>query len=68
VTNPNSADPVLLETLARDSGRPLQAVENLYEQEYAALAEGARIPNFISLLALRRVRYQLLSAESKAVH
>jgi hypothetical protein len=59
---------MLLEILARDSGKPLDAIEHLYDQEYAALAEGARIPNFISMLALRRVRYRLKSIAPEVIH
>jgi len=59
---------MLLEMLARDSGKPLDAIELLYDQEYAALAEQARIPNFISMLALRRVRSRLQSVATEVVH
>lgn len=68
MTTQHSADSNLLESLARDSGKPLDAIEHLYDQEYAALAEGARIPNFISMLALRRVRYRLQSAARELIH
>jgi hypothetical protein len=54
--------------LARDSGKPLEAIEHLYDQEYAALAEQARIPTFVSMLALRRVRYRLQSIAPEVVH
>lgn len=57
-----------LEILARDSGKPLHDVEYLYNQEYAALAEQARIPNFIAMLALRRVRYRLQAIAAELVH
>jgi len=59
---------MLLEILARDSGKPLDTIEHLYDQEYAALAEQARIPNFIAMLALRRVRYRLQSNAPEVVH
>lgn len=68
MTTQNSADTRLLETLARDSGTPLDTIEHLYDQEYAALAEQARIPNFISMLALRRVRYLLQASGPELVH
>ena len=68
MTTQHSADPKLLETLARDSGRPLDAIEHLYDQEYAALAGQARILNYVSLLALRRVRYRLQSISPELVH
>lgn len=68
MTTQHSADPNLLELLARDSGKPLAAIEHLYDQEYAALAEQARILNFVSMLALRRVRYRLQSLAPEVVH
>jgi hypothetical protein len=57
-----------LELLAKDSGEPLDAIEHLYDQEYAALAENASIPNYISMLALRRVRYRLQSLAPALIH
>ena len=68
VTTRNSADSMRLEILAKDSGKTLDDVEHLYDQEYAALAEQARIPNFISMLALRRVRYRLQSVAVEVIH
>jgi hypothetical protein len=58
----------VLESLARNSGEPLGAVQDLYDEEYAALAEHARITNYISLLAVRRVRYRLLPTALSHVH
>jgi hypothetical protein len=54
-----SSDTALLETLARDKRAPLDWVQALYQREHDALAREATIPNFISLLAVRRVRDQL---------
>jgi hypothetical protein len=59
---------MVLETLARDSGEPLGAVQDLYDKEYAALAEHARVTNYISLLAVRRVRYRLLPTALLHLH
>jgi hypothetical protein len=55
-------DTALLESLARDTRAPLDRVQELYQRELDALAREATIPNFITLLAARRVRDQLLSA------
>lgn len=52
-------DAALLESLARDAQAPLDRVHELYERERDALAREATIPNFITLLAVRRVRDQL---------
>lgn len=68
MTTQHSADPNLLEILAKDSGKSLDAIEHLYDQEYAALAGQARILNYVSLLALRRVRHRLQSIAPELVH
>lgn len=57
-----SPDPALLESLARDTEAPLDEVIALFEREREALAREATISNYINLLAVRRVRDQLLSA------
>lgn len=54
-------DAALLESLARDAQAPLDRVHALYERERDALLREATIPNFITLLAVRRVRDQLLA-------
>ena len=59
-----NANRTLIESLARESARSVADVVNLYEREYSSLAESARITSFIPLLAMRRVRYQLLDAPS----
>jgi Protein of unknown function (DUF3562) len=45
-----------LEDLARDAQVPLDAVSQLYAREWAALAAGARITNFLPILTFRKVR------------
>jgi hypothetical protein len=57
-----------LELLAKHAGKTLIDVKKLYEREYEALAEEASIPNYISLLALRRVRHRLLPVLSAHKH
>lgn len=54
-------DPALLESLARDTHASLDEVIALFERERDALAREATIPNYINLLAARRVRDQLLT-------
>ncbi len=54
-------DASLLESLARDTHAPLDEVLALFERERDALAREATVPNYINLLAARRVRKQLLS-------
>jgi hypothetical protein len=57
----NKPDAALLESLARDAQAPLERVHALYEREREALERDATVPNFITLLAVRRVRDQLLA-------
>ena len=45
-----------LEDLARDARVPLDTVSQLYAREWAALAAGARITNFLPVLTIRKVR------------
>ncbi len=52
-------DTTMLEALARDSRAPMDTVLALYERERDALSRGATITNYITLLAVRRVRRQL---------
>lgn len=56
-----SPDTALLESLARDTHSPIDEVIALFERERDALARDATIPNYINLLAVRRVRRQLMS-------
>jgi hypothetical protein len=55
-------DTALLQSLARDSHMTFDQVLALFERERAALAREATVPNYITLLAVRRVRHQLLSS------
>jgi hypothetical protein len=57
-----SPDTALLESLARDARAPMDEVVALYRRERDELAREAKIPNYITLLAVRRVRHQLMSA------
>lgn len=52
----------MLESLARDAHAPMDQVLALYQRERDALAREATVPNYINLLAVRRVRHQLMSA------
>lgn len=55
-----TSDASLLENIARDAHAPMEQVLALYERERDALARQATVPNYITLIALRRVRDQLL--------
>jgi hypothetical protein len=57
-----SPDQAMLESLARDAHAPMDQVLALYQRERDALAREATVPNYITLLAVRRVRHQLMSA------
>ena len=52
-------DPAV-EFLARESHLPVGDVEQLYVDEMAKLAPGARINSFLSIFAIRNVRELLL--------
>ncbi len=58
-----SADSAL-ESLARETKANLAEVTAMFERERDALAEGATITNYVALLAVRRVRHQLLHSAS----
>lgn len=49
----------MLEALARTIQEPMDKVVALYERERDDLARGATITNYITLLAVRRVRRKL---------
>jgi hypothetical protein len=59
-----ASDTTALENLARETKAPLTEVTALFERERDALAEGATVKNFVTLLAVRRVRHQLLHSTS----
>jgi hypothetical protein len=52
-------DPAV-EFLARESSLPVGDVEQLYMDEMAKLAIGARIKSFLSIFAIRNVRELLI--------
>jgi hypothetical protein len=63
--NMNQApDTTALENLARETNATLTEVKALFERECHALAAGATVTNFVTLLAVRRVRHQLLHSTS----
>jgi hypothetical protein len=57
-----SPDQALLESLAKDAHAPMDQVLALYQSEREALAREATVPNYITLLAVRRVRHKLMSS------
>ena len=50
----------VVEKLSRETKTPVEAVFRLYRHERDELNRTARITNYVSLLAARRVRQQLL--------
>jgi hypothetical protein len=54
------SDRSIVESLSRETRVSVDAVFKLYRHERDALARDARIPNYVPLLAARRVRNQLL--------
>lgn len=59
-----STDTSALEMLARETKATLAEVTAMYERERDDLAAGATITNYVTLLAVRRVRHQLLQSAS----
>jgi hypothetical protein len=57
-----ASDNSMLEALARDIREPVDKVMALFERERDELARGATITNYITLLAVRRVRQQLATS------
>ncbi len=57
-----SPDNSALEMLARDTNASLAEITALFERERDVLSQGATITNFVTLLAVRRVRHQLLQS------
>ncbi len=57
-----SSDNSSLEMLARETKATLAEVTAMFERERDALAAGATITNYVTLLAVRRVRHQLLQS------
>jgi hypothetical protein len=54
-----ASDTSMLESIARDTQSPIDEVVALFKRERDALAQNATVKNYISLLAVRRVRRQL---------
>lgn len=48
-----------IESVARDVRRSIEEVQPLYESQLAALRREARVKDFLSVLACRRVRLSL---------
>lgn len=48
-----------IETLARETSRPIDEVKNIYEGEFARLSDGARVHDYLVLFASRRTRDRL---------
>ena len=58
-----ASDASMLESLARDTHAPMDRVVALFERECSALSRDATVTNFITLLAVRRVRHQLVHSD-----
>ena len=55
-----------VEQLARESGYPLEFVQDLYQRELVSLEHDARIRSYIPVLAMKRVRDALRARQSAA--
>ncbi len=63
-----SADTTMLEALAKSIHEPMDKVVALYQREHEDLAREATVTNYISLLAVRRVRRKLQQPGSQSRH
>lgn len=52
-------DTQVAETLARDTGASIELATQIYKDELRSLSSGARITQFINVLASRRARIKL---------
>ena len=55
----------ICEFLARESKAPIEDVVHLYESEWARLALGARMTDYLAILTLRNVRKLLLARNNR---
>lgn len=52
-------DPLVAESLARETSAPVELASRVYREELDALASKARITQFLSVIASRRARLRL---------
>jgi hypothetical protein len=60
-----SSDESVVEQIARETHTSVQAVSKMYEDTMASYRDGARILDYMSLLAAKRVRANLRSLPGK---
>lgn len=58
-TSEQISDCAIAEAIAEETKRPIEEVRRLYEQELEQLAHEAKITQFLSVLAGRRVKEKL---------
>lgn len=63
-----TTDTTMLEALANAIHEPVDKVVALYQREHDALAREATVTNYISLIAVRRVRRKLRHPGSQSRH
>jgi hypothetical protein len=59
---PNASAEASLTALANSHQRPAEEVSQLFEREFDRLKQHARIPLYVTVLALRSTRIRLLEA------
>lgn len=52
-------DKQVAETIARETGAPIELATRIYKEELRNLSHGARITQFVNVLASRRARMKL---------
>ena len=60
------ADNQVAETIARETGAPIELATRIYEEELRDLARDARITQFVNVLATRRARLKLEQQRDRA--
>lgn len=64
-SSPPAAHEATLASLAKETETPTHVVRRLYDEEMAALDANARVKNFISVIAARRVKNHLNGSEGR---
>ena len=54
----------IVSAIARETATPVDRVRALYEEEVAALAEGATVRQFVGVIATKRVKQQLRASRN----
>lgn len=59
-------DPQVAESIAHETGATIELATRVYKEELSNLAHGARLTQFVNVLASRRARMKLQKRENRA--